>query len=101
MYPPICERQSAFSPKTYTGYAPSYWNNALFVHHYLLLSFIICVIFAISDEFHQTFVAGRTGQSLDVLIDSAGALVGLVFYSTYHIVFKSGYKKAKKEMEEN
>ena len=35
------ERQSAFSPKTYTGYAPSYWNNALFVHHYLLLSFII------------------------------------------------------------
>ena len=80
------------------------WDVILDHKHYfiaLLLSFIICVIFAISDEFHQTFVAGRTGQSLDVLIDSAGALVGLVFYSTYHIVFKSGYKKAKKEMEEN
>ncbi|HJJ16112.1 MAG TPA: VanZ family protein [Clostridiaceae bacterium] len=80
------------------------WDVILDHKHYfiaLLLSFIICVIFAISDELHQTFVAGRTGQPLDVLIDSAGALVGLVFYSTYHIVFKSGYKKAKKEMEEN
>ena len=80
------------------------WDVILDNKHYIIalyLSFIIRIIFTVNNEFHQTFVAGRTGQPLDVLIDSAGALVGLVFYRTYHIVFKSGYKKAKKEMEEN
>ena len=31
------------------------------------------ILFAISDEFHQSFVPGRTSQILDVMIDSAGA----------------------------
>ena len=48
---------------------------------------------------HQTFIAGRTGRPLDVLIDSAGAIVGLLFYSTYYIVYKSGYKRALQENE--
>lgn len=33
------------------------------------------VLYAVSDEYHQTFVAGRDGSSLDVAIDTAGALV--------------------------
>jgi VanZ family protein len=33
---------------------------------------IIAVIFAASDEFHQTFVPSREGTILDVLIDSLG-----------------------------
>ena len=45
----------------------------------ILLAFLICVLFAISDEFHQTFVNGRTGRLLDVLIDSLGSLVGIFF----------------------
>ena len=36
----------------------------------------ICVLYAVSDEIHQLFVAGRSGQPLDVLIDSFGACVG-------------------------
>ncbi len=58
----------------------------------LILTLIICAGFAASDEFHQTFVNGRTGQVMDVLIDSAGAIVGMMFYSTYHIVYKMGLK---------
>lgn len=72
--------------------------NIIFEHKKYLLTFIItfilCAGFAVTDEYHQTFVAGRTGQLMDVLIDSAGAVAGLVFYSTYHIVYKNGYKKA-------
>ncbi|MBA2506124.1 MAG: VanZ family protein [Thermoleophilaceae bacterium] len=34
----------------------------------------ITVLYAISDEWHQTFVEGRHGSAVDVLIDSAGAL---------------------------
>jgi VanZ family protein len=36
----------------------------------------VCVLYAVSDEIHQIFVPGRSGQFTDVLIDSAGAAVG-------------------------
>ena len=40
----------------------------------LLPALAISVAYAISDEWHQTFVDGRVGTWRDVLIDSAGAL---------------------------
>ena len=36
------------------------------------------VFYASTDEFHQTFVPSREGCLRDVMIDSSGALVGLV-----------------------
>lgn len=41
-----------------------------------LVSASACVVFAVSDEYHQTFVEGRAGQLKDILIDSAGVLCG-------------------------
>jgi len=77
--------------------------NVIFDYKHYVLSFIlilfICVGFAIGDEFHQTFVSGRIGRLLDVAIDSAGAIAGLLFYTTYYFVYMSGYKKAQKELE--
>lgn len=66
----------------------------------VIIALIICIIFAGTDEYHQTFVAGRTGQLLDVIIDTAGGIIGILFYSTYQIVYKLGYKKALKEKAE-
>jgi VanZ family protein len=40
-----------------------------------LLAFVLASGYAITDEFHQTFVEGRHGNGLDWLIDSAGAAV--------------------------
>lgn len=40
-------------------------------------AFLICLLYAASDEFHQTFIPGRGGQVKDVIIDSCGALVGI------------------------
>ena len=37
-----------------------------------------CFIVAVSDEFHQTFVASRSASIVDVMIDSAGATLGLL-----------------------
>lgn len=37
---------------------------------------LVCVLYAASDEIHQLFVPGRSGQFTDVLIDSAGAAIG-------------------------
>jgi len=66
----------------------------------LLIALVLSVVFALTDEYHQTFVTGRTGQIMDVVIDSMGAVVGLVFYTTYHFVYKIGYRNALKEIEE-
>jgi len=41
------------------------------------LALVITVLYAISDEYHQTWVPGRNGTGVDVLVDTAGALVGL------------------------
>ena len=46
----------------------------------LILAFILCALYAASDEWHQTFVDGRAGQPLDVFIDSCGVLTGLIIY---------------------
>lgn len=40
----------------------------------------IAIGYAISDEFHQTFVAGRQGSPRDVLIDSAGVLLAALLW---------------------
>lgn len=42
-------------------------------------SFPLCVIFAVTDEYHQTFVDGRAGQLSDILVDSGGILFGVLF----------------------
>ena len=55
----------------------------------VLLSNLFSILYAISDEFHQTFVAGRDGNIIDVLIDSSGALVGIMISSImYFLIMK-------------
>lgn len=45
-----------------------------------LLSILICIIYATSDEIHQIFVPGRTCQIKDILIDSIGSITGIYLY---------------------
>ena len=40
----------------------------------------LAILYACSDEFHQLFVAGRAGMVSDVLVDSAGAVLGLALF---------------------
>ena len=53
----------------------------------VLTGFAATVLFAALDEFHQSFVPGRSGNFTDVCIDSTGALIAsvclLIFYSLY------------------
>ena len=45
-----------------------------------LLSILICIIYATSDEIHQIFVPGRACQIRDILIDSIGSITGVYLY---------------------
>lgn len=40
---------------------------------------LIAVLYAATDEVHQTFVPGRNGRVADVVIDGMGAALGLLF----------------------
>lgn len=45
-----------------------------------LLTLLVCVLYAASDELHQFFVPGRSCQLRDVGIDSAGAAAGAALW---------------------
>jgi VanZ family protein len=48
------------------------------------LAWLLAVLYAASDEFHQSFVSGRHPSIFDVMIfDNFGALAALFFYSHY------------------
>ena len=51
-----------------------------------VISAVIAIAFAATDEFHQTFVPGRYGCVLDVLIDAAGSIIGLIIV---YIIYKN------------
>ena len=42
------------------------------------LALVIAALYAVSDEFHQSFVPSRTASAWDVLIDTCGAAAGLL-----------------------
>lgn len=56
---------------------------------YFMYNIGICVLYAMSDEFHQLFVEGRSGQLSDVFIDTIGIIIGtLIFYYGSRLVMK-------------
>ena len=44
----------------------------------LATAFVVSVLYAASDEYHQSFVPGRNGTPVDVGFDAVGALVALL-----------------------
>lgn len=65
------------------------------------ITILLCFIFAMTDEYHQTFVDGRTGQFMDVLIDTAGACAGTLLFSSYYLVWWIGDHTNKSKQEIN
>lgn len=78
------------------AHAFEYCMLAVFVSNFLFLYrlkgknalvyiMFICLLYAVTDEFHQMFVLGRGSLVSDVLIDFMGSLIGLgVFYFAYY-----------------
>jgi VanZ family protein len=59
-----------------------------------LLAFFLSFVYAISDEYHQTFVFGRHGDVKDIFIDSVGIAVSVLLFNKFKLF--SGPKKEKK-----
>lgn len=73
-------------------------EKKLYKYKNSLIAFIIAFLYAASDELHQLFVDGRSGEFRDVMIDSAGALVGIFIYIlVFGIIVKSREKSRQKK----
>lgn len=52
------------------------------------LAILLCFSYAVFDEIHQYFVPGRMPLVMDVIIDTAGATVGIILYSSVNGLFQ-------------
>ncbi len=43
------------------------------------LTFFLCLLYALSDEFHQSFIPGRFPDIYDLLADTSGIFLALLF----------------------
>ena len=53
----------------------------------IIIAFLCTFLYACSDEFHQLFIPGRSGEFRDVMIDSTGGIIGIVF-TTFIVKYK-------------
>ena len=69
-------------------------------------SVFVSALYAISDEWHQGFSEGRGPSAFDVLIDTAGALFGVLFFAAFvYLYFRLTlkilvYRKNKRSIAE-
>lgn len=49
---------------------------------------VFCLLYAVSDEVHQIFVDGRGPAVTDVLIDTAGAVCGILLTLLFALLYK-------------
>ena len=76
----ILRKGAHFTAYLLLGLLFAFWQDAKTLKEYLLCLFF-SFLYALSDELHQRFVPGRSGELRDVLIDTTGAFTGLLLLS--------------------
>ena len=71
-----------------------FWVRRARLGKAMAVSFLWSVLYSCSDEWHQTFVPGRSGQLLDVCLDSIGIVCGIVFVSFFVLILQRRRKHA-------
>ena len=64
-----------------------FYKNHYPIQKIMIYSLIGTFLYACSDEFHQLFIPGRSGEFRDVMIDSTGGIIGIVF-TTFIVKYK-------------
>ncbi len=57
--------------------ARAFWSSK----RWFLISAVLVVVYALIDEYHQSFVPSRTASLFDSLIDMLGGITALIFIS--------------------
>lgn len=54
---------------------------------------VFCFVYGISDEFHQSFIPGRSAGFPDVAADTVGGILAVIFW--YNVVERAGNRLAE------
>lgn len=73
----------------------SFWGKNYSIKK-IVMAIIICFIYSLTDEYHQSFVLGRTCQFSDCLIDTLGSLIMCLGYLAIKKLIKRGGKCKQK-----
>ena len=65
----------------------------------ILISILVGIMYATSDEIHQYFIPGRSAMVTDVLIDTAGVCLGVLIVLISLQIYIKIYKKRQKSIE--
>lgn len=63
-----------------------------------VLATLLSVLYAASDEWHQSFVPNRTGHLIDVGVDSIGVLLAMLLLLLWQLVRRSKQKKLSRQL---
>lgn len=64
----------------------------------IIISLLSGIVYAISDEIHQMFIAGRTAKPTDVFIDTLGVILGIVITMLILKIISNRNKKEKSKI---
>ena len=56
-------------------------KGKLEMKYFIFVAILISIIYATTDEIHQSFIPGRTPALTDVMIDSIGIIIAGILYS--------------------
>lgn len=59
-------------------YNVKYHRNSQKILKSMIISLIVVFLYACTDEFHQLFIPGRSGEFRDVMVDTLGGIIGLI-----------------------
>ncbi|MEK5079760.1 VanZ family protein [Solibacillus sp. FSL W7-1436] len=60
-----------------------------------IIALVLCMIYAVTDEYHQLFVEGRGAQLKDIFIDWAGAATGITVATLLGLIGKTGKPRSE------
>lgn len=95
---PIIRKLAHFSIYTLVGIFIMSFISTYRIHlkYKFLISILVGLIYAISDEYHQSFTPGRTPSIIDVGIDTSGVILGIIIVLIIISVFKALTEKPAK-----
>lgn len=59
-----------------------------------LIAVLLTALYAATDEYHQTFIMGRSGELKDVLIDTSGAAAGVILFCFSLFIIRNKRKRS-------
>lgn len=75
----------------------SFWGKNYSIKK-IFIAIIVCCIYSLTDEYHQSFVMGRTSQFTDCLIDTLGSIIMCCGYTIVKKLSKLKNQKYKKDI---